>query len=107
MSGKTARLTSLESRKKLLLAESDLQRAHLVQEWQTMAGEVRALTDQARNLRTMAAATAILATGLISFVRPHAPAAAKPAWWQTILKGTGVAFTLWQAYARSKSAGKK
>ena len=37
MFGKKPRLNPLESRKQLLIAESELNRAQLVQEWQTMA----------------------------------------------------------------------
>ena len=37
MFGKKPRLNPLESRKQLLIAESELNRAQLVQEWQAMA----------------------------------------------------------------------
>ena len=107
MPGKAAALNSLELRKQLLLAESELNRAQLVKEWHSMAGEVRALADEARTVRAMATAATTLVMGLASCVSPPAPPTAKPSWWQTILKGAGVASTLWQAFARSNAAGKK
>ena len=99
MSGKNSRMNPLESRKQLLIAESELNRAQLVQEWQTMAGEVRSLAHQARTISSLASAAASLVAGLLSFRRKrHEPAAEKPSWWQTILKGAGLVSTLWQSF---------
>ena len=50
MSGKNPRMNPLESRKQLLIAESELNRAQLVQEWQTMTDEVHSLVNQARTI---------------------------------------------------------
>ena len=41
-------MKQLDSRKQLLIAESELNRAQLVQEWQTMTDEVHSLTRRAR-----------------------------------------------------------
>jgi hypothetical protein len=99
MFGKTSHLNALASRKKLLLAESELNRAQLVQEWQAMAGEVHSLVRQARTIRSFALAAATLAAGVASFRRKKsAPAAGKPSWLQTLLKGAGLVSTLWQAF---------
>ena len=46
MSGTNARMNALESRKQLLIAESELNRTHLVREWQTMAGDVHELAER-------------------------------------------------------------
>ena len=89
----------LESRKQLLVAESELNRAQLVQEWRTMAGEARALAHQARTISSLASAAASLVGGLVNFRRKkYAPAAEKPPWWQTILKGAGLVSSLWQSF---------
>ncbi len=91
----------LESRKQLLVAESELNRAQLIQEWQTVAGEARALAQQTRTISSLASAAASLVGGLVSlrFNKP-APAAEKPTWWQTLLKGAGMVTTLWQSFRR-------
>jgi len=107
MPGKTSSLTPLESRKQLLLAESELNRAQMVQEWQTMAGEVRALVHHARTLSYLAAAAVTVFTGLRSVVTPKAKPAAKGSWMQTILKGAGLLATLWKVFAPSDTAAKK
>jgi len=57
-------MNPLESRKKLLLAESELNRAQLVQEWHTLAGDVHALTESAKTIGFIASAAASLVAGL-------------------------------------------
>ena len=92
-------MKSLESRKQLLIAESELNRAQLVQEWQTMADEVHSLTRQARTISSIASAAASLVAGLASCRRKaSAPAAEKPSWWQTLLKGAPLAGSLWSKF---------
>jgi len=106
MFGKKPRLNPLESRKQLLIAESELNRAQLVQEWQAMADGVRSIADRAGTISSVASATASLIAGLASFRRKKsAPANEKPSWLQSILKGTGLISTLWQAF-RSPGRGR-
>jgi hypothetical protein len=89
----------LESRKQLLLAESELNRAQLLQEWHLMRAEVHALTDQAKTVRAMATAAATLVAGLSSCRRQAtAPTVEKPSWLQTILKGAGVVSSFWAEF---------
>src|ERR1035441_7919506 len=84
MSGKYPRLNPLASRKQLLIAESELNRVQLVQEWHAMADEARSLAYQARTLRSFASAAATLVAGLTSCRQKTAPPAAeKPSWGQT------------------------
>jgi hypothetical protein len=92
-------MNPLISRKKLLVAESDLNRAHLFQEWRTMADEVHTLTKRARTVGTLASVAASLAAGLMSFRRKKSsPAGEKPSRLQTLLRGAGLVFTLWQTF---------
>ena len=107
MSGKYSRMKQLDSRKQLLIAESELNRAQLVQEWQTMADEVHSLIGQARTVRSIASAVASLVAGLSSCRRKaSSPAAEKPSWMQTILKGAGLVSTIWRLF-RSQGRGQK
>jgi hypothetical protein len=100
-------MNALESRKQLLIAESELNRTHLMREWQTMAGDVHALARKARNIGAITAAAGLLVTGLSSFrFKPSAPAAEKPFWWQTILKGAGMVSSLWLEFRSQDDAGK-
>ena len=98
-------MNSLESRKQLLIAESELNRAQLVQEWRTMADEVNSLTSQARSISSIASAVATLVAGLSSLRhKKSAPVAEKPSWWQTILKGAGLVSCFWSEF-RSQRRG--
>ena len=99
MSGKKPRLNPLASRKQLLIAESELNRAQLVQDGQAVADGVHAVADRARTLGTVAAIAASLVAGFASFRRQKSAAAAeKPSWPQTLLKGAGLLSTVWQSF---------
>ena len=99
MFGKNPRVNALASRKQLLITESELNRAQLVQEWQTMADEALSLTRQAKSIGTIASAVTTLIGGIASFRRKNETAASrKPSWWQTILKGAGVVSTFWSEF---------
>jgi hypothetical protein len=88
----------LIARKQFLIAESDLNRAQLVQDWRTMADEVHALADESRTLCSMATAAGSLVAGLAALRRKKPAPAEKPAWWQTLLKGAGQVSTLWSSF---------
>ena len=106
MSGKNPRLNPLASRKQLLIAESELNRAQLVQDWQAVADEAQAVADRARTLGSVASAAASLVAGLASFRRKKsAPAGEKPSWLPTILKGAGLISAVWRAF-RSQGRGR-
>ena len=92
-------MNPLASRKKLLISESELNRAQLIRDWRTMTDEVHALTSQARTIGAFASAAASLVTGLLSFRhKKPAPVAEKPSWLKTILKGAGQLSNFWQAF---------
>ena len=92
-------MNPLESRKQLLIAESELNRAQLVQEWQAMADGVRSIADRARAISSLATAAASLIASLASFRRGKSgDAGAKSSWLQTILNGAGLISTLWLAF---------
>jgi len=105
MFGKNSRIKALETRKQLLIAESDLNRAQLLQAWQAMAGEVHALARHAKTISAVASAAGLLVAGVSSFRRQKPAAAAeKTSWWRTILEGAGLATSIWSAF-RSKDHG--
>jgi hypothetical protein len=96
---KNPRLKPLESRKELLLAESELNRAQMVRELSAMTAHVRALTDRARSFDAVASSAAVLVSGLVAFQRNKTTDAdAKPSWTKTILKGAGLVSNLWLAF---------
>ena len=99
MFGKNPCLNPLELRKQLLIAESELNRAQLVQDWQAVADGVHAVAGRARTLGSVAATAASLVAGFASFRRQKSTAAAeKPSWLQTLLQGAGLLTTVWQGF---------
>jgi hypothetical protein len=96
---KKSRLNPLESRKQLLLAESELNRAQLVQQWQAISAEVRSISNQAKTITSLASATATLISCLASFRRKRsAPVVEKTTWWQTILSGLQHVGAVWSEF---------
>jgi len=92
-------MNPLESRKQLLIAESELNRALLMRESQTMADGVRAIADRAGTIRSLTSAAAALLAGLTSFRRARAaPGDEPPSWWQTLLQGLPLAGALWSRF---------
>jgi hypothetical protein len=99
MFGKESHISPLESRKQLLIAESELNRAQLSEEWQTMAHGVRDLAHRAKTMAVWASSAALLVAGVTALRRgPPAPGTAKSSWFQEILKGARVASTIWFAF---------
>jgi hypothetical protein len=96
-------MSPLASRKKLLIAESELNRAQLGQEWRAMADNAHALAYRAGTIRSLAAMALTLASSLVSLRQKNdAPAAGKASWLQTILKGAQLAGAFWSEFRTPK-----
>jgi hypothetical protein len=87
MFGKTPRLSALELRKRLLIAESELNRAQLSDEWRKTTEEVLDLAHRAKTIAVWSSSAAMLMAGLAAFRSPGARAAEdKPSWFQRLLE---------------------
>jgi len=107
MFGKSPRINPLESRKQLLIAESELNRAQLGGDMAALTAGIRTLTDRAISFGSIASSAAMLVAGLAAFRRgKSASAGVKPPWWRTMLKGAGLVSTLWLAL-RSQGRGQE
>jgi len=91
-------MNALESRKQLLIAESNLNRARLVAELAAVTAGVRALKDRAQSLRSIASSAAVLLAALAALQRrkPAVPDA-KASWLRSLLRGAGLVSNLWLA----------
>ena len=96
-------MKKLALRKQLLIAESELNRAQLVEDWQDLARDAQVLADRAGTIHSLATAAISLLAGLASLQRQKAAAAApaKKSWWPTMLKGFQTASLLWQQFRRT------
>jgi hypothetical protein len=107
MFGKNPRMNPLESRKQLLIAESDRNRAQLAGDMAALTAGVRALNDRAQSFGSIASSAAVLVAGLAALRRSKGvDADAKPSRLQTILKGARLISTIWLAF-RSQGRGQK
>jgi hypothetical protein len=92
-------MNPLESRKQLLIAESELNRSQLVGDMETLTAGVRALTDRARSFGVIASSVALLAAGYATLKRGESvDSTVKPSLWRTIRKGVGLISTVWLAF---------
>jgi hypothetical protein len=92
-------MNTLATRKELLLAESELNRAQLAREMADFRAGIRTLTGRAQSFASIVSSVAVLVSALAALRRGKpADAGAKPSWLQTILKGAGLISTLWLAF---------
>jgi hypothetical protein len=90
-------MNPLESRKQLLIAESELNRSQLVVNLVALGTNVRTLADRAKSFGAIASSVITLVTVVTAF-RPGDKAGkvgTKPGWLSTILKGASLISTLW------------
>ena len=92
-------MNPLESRKQLLIAESELNRSQLVGNLVALAANVRTFTDRAKSFGAIASSVMTLLTVVATFRHGHKArdAGTKPGWLPTLLKGAGLISTLWLA----------
>jgi hypothetical protein len=102
-------MSQLQLRKRLLLAESELNRTQLAGELTAMTADFRTLANRAKSFSSILSTTAVLVAGLAAFWRskPAAPGE-KSSWLQIFLKSAGLISTAWLAYraqSRSRDGG--
>ena len=99
MPRKLPRVSPLEMRKNLLIAESELNRAQLMQEWDAATEWHRRLSAGARTIGSMASAAMLLVSGVRAFRRKRdARDGTESSWSQSIIKGAGFISSLWEVF---------
>jgi len=102
-----SRVNPLQLRKELLVAESELNRARLMEEWQAMAHGVRTMGARLKTVGSLASVAALLVAGVSALRRRRAFAhATKFSWLEMALKGAKVAGSAWLAF-RARGRGPK
>jgi MprA protease rhombosortase-interaction domain-containing protein len=86
-------------RRQLLIAESELNRGQLVEEWRTMTHGVSDLAHRAKTIAAWGSSAALLAAGLAAFgQRKSGAAGGRHSWFQRMIKGVRLARSIWMAY---------
>jgi len=98
MFGKLPYVNPLESRKERLIAESELNRDQLFDDWQSMTHGVHDLAHRVKIVGAWASSAMVLVAGVSALRRgPRAAGAAKSSWFQKILHAARLASTIWLA----------
>ena len=95
MFGNHLRINPLSARKRLLLAESELNRAQLRRDIHDVTTGVRALTARTTTISSVAASAIGLVSGLATMQRDKP---AKPTRMQVAIKAAGFIASVWLAY---------
>ena len=100
MFGKTSSLKTLETRKQLLLAESEVNRIELLRDLGSLKDEIVRVKKQVRTIGSIASSAALLATALSMFRRRARPeksgGAAKIPWISAAFEGARVGASLFK-----------
>jgi len=92
-------VSPLELRKELLIAESELNRAQLVNEWEAATEWHRTLSAGVRTMGSVASAATLLVSGVRAFRRKRdLQNGAEASWLQPVIKGAGLISSLWVAF---------
>lgn len=102
MPGKNFQLTPLESRRQLLLVESELNRAQLLNELRDLKGEVQHLKDQVQAAASLMSSAAKLAATFSAIGgaftrRPHGQKE-KTSWFSTLVKSARTGANIWKSW---------
>ncbi len=101
------RLNPLQFHKELLIAESELNRVQLAEDWQSMSSDIRALTVRATSISSLASTVALVVTGIAALRTGRALVnGPKSSWLAVALKGAKVAGSIWMAI-RSRPRNQK
>ena len=96
-------MNPLEQQKRLLIAESELNRSQMIGDMAALKDDLRTLTGRAKSYSLLASSAAVLVAGLAARRRGKSgDAAAKPSWPQTLLKGASLVSTLWLALRKQR-----
>jgi hypothetical protein len=101
MFGQKPRVNPLQARKQLLIAESEINRAEMLHEWQEISGGVRALTNRVKSVGSLASAATLLISAFP--LRNAEPSTGKSSWLNTFFKGAKLAGSVWLAWRSRRS----
>ncbi len=102
MPGKNFQLTSLESRKQLLLVESELNRMQLLNELRDFKNQIHQLEDKMHALGSLASSAATVADTFSAignaFTHRDGGEGKTKSWISTLLNGARTGVSLWSAW---------
>lgn len=102
MSEPGAVMNDLETQKRLLIAESELNRAYLVQDITAFTVELKSLADRATSIGTLTSSAVGLVTNLVILRQGKVQTSQeKTSWLQTTLNGISLVRKIWSLWNSS------
>lgn len=99
MPRKSPVVTPLKLRKELLIAESELNRAQLINEWAAATEWHRALNTGVKTAGSIASVAVLLVTAVRAFRRRREPKdGVDSSWVQPLIRGAGLVSSLWKTF---------
>ena len=97
-------MNPLELRRRMLVAESELNRSHAIEDCAELTSGVRLLAARARSFGSLLTSVQVLFTATAALQRGRSTSSSGPAsWLQTILKGAGFVSTVWLALRKRRA----
>lgn len=104
MFGRTHRLNALETRKQLLVAESEVNRTQLAAGLAAFRSEVHSIAAETRTVRAMITSAVILTSGLIGILRSRCTKTpSKSSWLDKLIHNANFLASIWQAFRSTRS----
>lgn len=104
MFGRTSHVSTLELRKQLLIAESELNRTQLFDDLRKLKAEMSGHAHQAKTIAVWSWSAAMLMASLAGFRRCKVMAAGqKPSWFQRTLEWGQWASLFWRVFRRREA----
>ena len=99
MFGKDTSVSSLTARKQLLIAESNLNRTRLLQDWKSVASGWSDISQRTQSLRGIAScALSLLEAGDPPSTRTRSRVSERSSWGDILIPGTRLASDIWQHF---------
>ena len=90
-------MKTLQSRKTLLIAESEMNRAHVIADFKVLKADVGTFCGSAQKVVKGVSTAAMILAGFSVFLRRKSlQPQVKRSWLQTAVKGAGFIFTIWR-----------
>ena len=91
-------MSPLEAQKRLLIAESELNRANLADGLAGLGSGVAAMVDGATRVETLCSALVTVLSGVLEIGRTTAPGAGKPSLLSSVITGGRLFASLWKTF---------
>ena len=100
-------VSPLETRRRLLIAESELNRTRMTADLVALGHQARTLASETMTLHSIVSSASVLAVGLAGLAnQSSAPTRQRTPWWRILLNNTSLLSALWLTFRAKKTTSK-